>query len=204
VRAWDGRAWCRRLLYNDSGTAALRLCRSLWARAIPVKPIAAFLSLLALSGCSYQLGSLVSSDDSGAQVTGTINPSAHASSRAVSKAAAAASPQVPPRGAPQASPQASALASPQAELDLAYARAAAAEALSRGNRDASLPWQNPHSGAGGNITPLATSYSEAGLACRDFLASYMHGGSQDWLEGAACQTASGSWQIRRLKPLKSS
>jgi surface antigen len=104
----------------------------------------------------------------------------------------------------QASPQASRQASPQAELDLAYARAAAADALSRGSREASLPWQNPHSGARGNITPLATSYSEAGMACRDFLASYMHGESHDWLEGAACRTASGTWEIKRLKPLKSS
>ena len=94
--------------------------------------------------------------------------------------------------------------SSQAEFDLAYARAAAAEALSRGSRDASLPWQNPHSGARGNITPLPTSYSEAGMACRDFLASYMHGESQDWLEGAACRTAGGAWEVRRLKPLKSS
>jgi surface antigen len=109
-----------------------------------------------------------------------------------------------PVASPIAAPLASTPASPQAELDLAYARAAAAEALSRGSRDASLPWQNPHSGARGNITPLATSYSEAGMACRDFLASYMHGGSQDWLEGAACRTASGGWEIRRLKPLKSS
>ena len=108
------------------------------------------------------------------------------------------------RSIPQALPQTLPQASPPAELDLAYARAAAAEALSRGSRDASLPWQNPHSGARGNITPLATSYSEAGMACRDFLASYMHGGSQDWLEGAACQTGSGSWEIRRLKPLTSS
>jgi surface antigen len=91
--------------------------------------------------------------------------------------------------------------SSQAELDLAYARA---EALSRSNRDASLPWQNPRSGAGGNITPLATSYSEAGMDCRDFLGSYMHGDAQDWLEGAACRTASGRWEVRRLKPLKSS
>jgi len=92
---------------------------------------------------------------------------------------------------------------PQAELDLAYARAAIAEVLSRGNKDASVPWQNPQTGARGNITPLANSYSEAGLACRDFLASYMHGESQDWLEGAACRTASGNWQVKRLKPLKS-
>jgi surface antigen len=145
-----------------------------------MKPIAAILSFMAVSGCSYQLASLVSSDGSAPQVTGTINPSAKASSG------------TPPKS------------SSQAELDLAYARAAAAEALSRGSRDASLPWQNPHSGAGGNITPLATSYSEAGMDCRDFLASYMHGDAQDWLEGAACRTASGTWEVRRLKPLKSS
>jgi surface antigen len=144
-----------------------------------MKPVAALLSLMAVSGCSYQLASLVSSDGSAPQVTGTISPSAKASSGTPSKS------------------------SSQAELDLVYARAAAAEALSRGSRDASLPWQNPHSGAGGNITPLATSYSEAGMDCRDFLASYRHGDSQDWLEGAACRTASGTWEIRRLKPLKS-
>ena len=178
---WDGREWCRRHLYNDNGTAALRLCRLLWrARSIPSKPIAAILSFMAVSGCSYQLASLVSTDQSGPQVTGTINPSANPSLATLTKN------------------------SSQAEFDLAYARAAAAEALSRGSRDASLPWQNPHSGARGNITPLATSYSEAGMACRDFLASYMHGESQDWLEGAACRTTSGAWEVRRLKPLKSS
>ena len=180
---WDGREWCRRHLYNDNGTVALRLCRLLRrARPMPSKPIAAILSLMAVfmaaSGCSYQLASLVSTDQSGPQVTGTINQSANPSSAMLTKN------------------------SSQAELDLAYARAAAAEALSRGSRD--LPWQNPHSGARGNITPLATSYSEAGMACRDFLASYMHGESQDWLEGAACRTTSGAWEVRRLKPLKSS
>ena len=178
---WDGREWCCRHLYNDNGTAALRLCRlPWWARSMPLKPIAAVLLFMAVSGCSYQLASLVSTDESGPQVTGTVNPSANPSSATLSKN------------------------SSQAELDLAYARAAAAEALSRGSRDASLPWQNPHSGARGNITPLATSYSEAGMACRDFLASYMHGESQDWLEGAACRTTSGAWEVRRLKPLKSS
>jgi surface antigen len=169
--------------------AALRLCRVLWrARPIAIKPVAAILSLMAVlmavSGCSYHLASLVSSDESRPQVTGTINPSAKASS-----------------GMPSES---SSQASPQAELDLAYARAAAAEALSRGSRDASLPWQNPHSGARGNITPLATSYSEAGMPCRDFLASYIHGNAQDWLQGAACRTGGGTWEVRRLKPLKSS
>ena len=30
-------------------------------------------------------------------------------------------------------------------------------------KDSSVPWENPHTGAGGNITPLAASYSEGGL-----------------------------------------
>jgi surface antigen len=94
--------------------------------------------------------------------------------------------------------------SPRAEIDLAYARAAASDALARGGKDASVPWQNPQTGAGGNITPLATSYREGGLPCRDFLASYVHGGSQDWLRGAACRTTSGAWQVKRLKSLRPS
>ncbi len=178
---WDGREWRRRYLYNDNGTLALRLS---WRRRmrrppqIPIKALAAIVALLALSGCSYKLASLVSTDDSAPQVTGTINPTAGAPPTAVSSA------------------------TPEAKLDLSYARTAAAQALS--SRDASLPWQNPHSGARGNITPLATSYSEAGMPCRDFLASYVHGASQDWLEGAGCRTATGTWEIKRLKPLKSS
>ena len=135
----DGREWCRQHLYNDTGTAALRLCRLLSrARPIAMKPMAAILSLVALCGCSYQLASLVSTDESGPQATGTIKPSANASSSIPSKS----------------SPQASVQASPQAELDLAYARAAATEALSRGSRDASLPWQNPHTAAPAAISRL--------------------------------------------------
>jgi len=183
VLVWDGREWCGRHLYNNNGTVALRLCWwASWARHVSIKPVAAsvaaILVFLAVSGCSYKLASLVSTDEP--QVTGTIDPAAGASSSAAAKA------------------------SQQAELDLVYARAAAMQALSRASRDASLPWQNPHSGARGNITPLATSYSEAGMACRDFLASYIHGDAQDWLEGAACRTGSGTWEVRRLKPLKSS
>ena len=138
------------------------------------------LCALAVSGCSYKLASLVSTDENEPQSTGTIKAPASASLDTLSASSA------------------------QAELDLAYARAAVAEVLSRGGKDASVPWRNPQSGARGNVTPLATSYSEAGMACRDFLASYIHGESQDWLEGAACRTITGAWQVRRLKPLRSS
>jgi surface antigen len=140
--------------------------------------VAAVASALAVSGCSYQLSSMFSKDDSETETTGSITrPGGDA------VVAAAATPS---------------------EADLAYASAAASDVLARGGKDASVPWQNPQTGAGGNITPLATAYSEGGLPCRDFLASYVHGESQDWLQGAACRTASGAWQVKRLKPLKSS
>jgi surface antigen len=138
--------------------------------------MAVVLAAFAVSGCSYRLASLGSNDDGDPPTTGSI---AAPASRAVEVATAPS----------------------RAEVDLAYARAAATDALTRGAKDASVPWQNPETGAGGNITPLATSYSEGGLPCRDFLASYIHGGSQDWLQGAACRTAAGAWEVRRLKPL---
>jgi hypothetical protein len=81
--------------------------------------------------------------------------------------------------------------SSQAELDLAYARAAAAEALSRSSRDASLPWQNPRRAA-----PAATSLpwrrptrkrawtagTSSAAICTD---------AQDWLEGAGQREVGG-------------
>ena len=168
--AWGDREVCRRSLYN--GTAALRLSRQLRAGAA----IAAALSALALSGCSYRLLSFDSKDDTA--TTGSIVQPAGQTVRLVDATA-------------------------PADGDLAYARAAASDVLARGGKDASVPWENPQTGAGGNITPLATAYTEGGLSCRDFLASYVHGGSHDWLQGAACRSIAGIWEVRRLKPLKS-
>jgi surface antigen len=90
------------------------------------------------------------------------------------------------------------------EADLVYARAAAADALGRSAKANSVPWQNPQTGVSGNITPLATTYSEGGQPCRDFLASYVRGGAQSWLQGSACRTERGEWEVKSLKPLKSS
>lgn len=90
------------------------------------------------------------------------------------------------------------------DADLAYARAAASEVLNRGGKDASQPWENPHTGARGTITPLASAYSQGGKTCRDFLASYVNGTSEAWLQGEACKQRQGLWQVRSLKPWKSS
>jgi hypothetical protein len=147
------------------------------------------LSALVVSDCSYRLSSLSSKDDGDPPTTGSIM--------------APAGPARPANSPPSSAEPARDQANSQANFtdDLAYARAAASDALARAGKDSSVPWQNPDTGAGGNITPLATSYTEGGLPCRDFLASYVHGGSQDWLQGAACRTSAGAWEVRRLKPL---
>ena len=90
------------------------------------------------------------------------------------------------------------------ETDLAFARNAASDVLTRGDKDASQPWENPETGARGSVTPLAQAYSAEGRTCRDFLASYVKGSSESWLQGAACQTNHGRWEIHTLKPWRQS
>jgi surface antigen len=157
-----------------SGAGALRLCWR-WRFA---GAVAAALCGLPSSGCTYQLHSLLGKDDADGDLTGSISRPGAAGRTAD--------------------------AVPSSEADFVYARAAAADALAKSAKDASVPWQNPSSGAGGNITPLATSYSEGGAPCRDFLASYAHNGVEEWLQGAACRTSAGDWEVKSLKPLKRS
>jgi hypothetical protein len=89
--------------------------------------------------------------------------------------------------------------------DLAFARNAASDVLTKGDKDSSQPWENPETGARGSVTPLAQAYaSEDGRTCRDFLASYVNGRSESWLQGAACRASRGRWEIHTLKPWKRS
>jgi surface antigen len=90
------------------------------------------------------------------------------------------------------------------DADLAYARAAASAVLARGAKDASLPWENPKTGARGTVTAIAQAYNSDGRTCQDFLASYVKGSAQSWLQGEACQHQKGVWEVRALKPWKRS
>jgi surface antigen len=81
------------------------------------------------------------------------------------------------------------------ESDLAFARNAASDVLTKGDKDSSQPWENPETGARGSVTPLAQAYSSDGRTCRDFLASYVNGRSERWLQGAACRTEHGRWEF---------
>jgi surface antigen len=134
---------------------------------------------LAMAGCSfsYQLDSLFAKKDTAdVETTGSIRPVADHQ----------ATSEIPN------------------ESDLAHARAAASEVLAKGGKDASLPWENPLTGARGTITPIASVYTQDGMTCRDFLASYVRNGAESWLQGDACRAAPGKWQVRGLRPWKSS
>jgi surface antigen len=84
--------------------------------------------------------------------------------------------------------------------DLALAKAAAAELLTHGTKDASLPWQNPRTGAHGTVTPIASTYTKDGLTCHDFLASHVQGEKQSWYQGDACRVHGGRWEVRDIRP----
>ena len=87
------------------------------------------------------------------------------------------------------------------ESDLVFARTAASDVLTKGDKDTSQPWANPETGARGSVTPLAQAYADAdGRTCRDFLASYVNGRTEGWLQGAACRSGHGRWEIHTLKP----
>lgn len=132
---------------------------------------------LGCAGCSvsYQLDSLFGSSDKADQ-TGSITPPPGATQTG----------SLPPDG------------------DLAFTRAAVSEVFTRGGKDASVPWENPRTGARGTVTAIASAYTSDGQLCRNFLASYVTGSSQSWLQGEACEQQKGIWQVRALKPWKQS
>ena len=77
------------------------------------------------------------------------------------------------------------------------------EILTKGGKHTSLPWENPKTGARGTVTPLASTYQQDGVTCRDFLASYVKNGSESWLQGEACRAERGKWEVRNLRPRSS-
>ena len=129
----------------------------------------------ALGGCAYQLGSLFGNSKGEPETTASLPAR-------VTDAQASVNPALSP-----------------SEADLAYARAMVPEALARAGKDTSHPWENPHTGARGSITPLTSAYSSNGVTCRDFLASYVKDKSETWMQGEACKFNKG-WEVRTMKP----
>lgn len=162
--------------------------RTAWLRLSRLAAIV--LMALAVSGCAVtsQLGSLFSKQDrEEARAYADPADDGATSSIGLRRSAAAAVPAgLPP------------------EADLAYARAAVVEVLTRGTKDLSASWENPKSGARGTVTPIATAYTQDGNVCRDFLASHVRERAETWMRGEACSPAKGQWEVTSLRPWKRS
>jgi surface antigen len=126
---------------------------------------------LSAGGCSYNLGGFFGKEDKAEMTASLTRP-------------ASANAGVPPT-----------------EADLAIAKAAVHEALSRGNQDTSVPWENPRTGARGTVTPIASAYNQDGFTCREFRASYVREADESWLQGEACRIHQGKWEVKNLRPL---
>jgi surface antigen len=143
---------------------------------------------MSAGACSYQLGSLAANDS--AKIDKTVDKTANKTddkSEITGSIASTARSSGP-------------VAAAATEGDLEYARAAAAQALAADGK--STPWENPHTGARGTITPIANAYMQGGSLCRDFLASYVRQGAESWLQGEGCRVQKGKWEIRVLRPWK--
>jgi surface antigen len=143
-------------------------------RWLPVWGVALSLALVS-GGCSYRMDSMFSrktQSEVDVESTGSIRP-------------VAARPQTV-AGLPDG--------------DLAAARAAVSDALGKNGRDGSVPWEDAATGARGTVTPLSSAYSQDGTTCRDFLASYVRNGAESWLQGEACRSGQGRWEVRQMRP----
>jgi surface antigen len=146
---------------------------------------------LAVGGCSfsYQLGSLFGKDDEaapkGASITGSTST------------------LTPPALKTSAVPNGSNAALGVADADIALATAAATKMFATGSKGASMPWENPATGARGTVTAVAEEYRQDGFICREFLASFVTTARDSWLQGEACRFPQGQWVVRSLKPWKS-
>ncbi len=141
-------------------------------------PVVVMVLLLGCGGCSYQLSGFrdkVGKPDK-TDVTGTVVP--------LKTTARVVDATLPSEG------------------DLAFAKAAAQDVLNRDGGDTSVPWENPQTGARGTVTPIAAAYSQDGFTCRDFLASYVRGSAESWLQGEACRIHAGKWDIKTMRPWK--
>ncbi|MEX0590745.1 MAG: RT0821/Lpp0805 family surface protein [Xanthobacteraceae bacterium] len=90
------------------------------------------------------------------------------------------------------------------KADWTFATAALREALTRNEEGASIPWQNPTTGARGSVTPVAAAYVRDGFACRNFLASHIGKANEGWFEGTACRVHRGEWDVHSTRPLRKS
>ena len=99
-------------------------------------------------------------------------------------------------GLPRPATQAVAALPPDAR-SCVCARGGRREVLARSGKDASVPWENPNTGARGTVTPIAAPIPRtappAAISWRATCAT----GTEAWLQGEACRSRQGKWEVRK-------
>jgi surface antigen len=139
---------------------------------------------IVISGCSMPMGALIGGGDDKPEVTGTAAP---ADGRATASAQASGSVQLA-----TAQPLAT---NPLSPTDWTYARGALGLALTSTQSGPPVPWANPETGTRGNFAPSAEAVTADGRTCRSFVATRTENGREVQLNGRACRTADGQWDI---------
>ena len=158
----------------------------------PAARLAGFgLISLLVAGCSMPMGSLMGGGDDKPDVTGATGSAPMGRATAMSQT---------PNGSMQLATATSLPAPapgsiPLSENDWNYARGALGLALTSTQSGPPVPWANPETGARGNFAPAAEAVVAEGRTCRDFVATRTENGKEIQLNGRACRTAEGQWDI---------
>ena len=74
------------------------------------------------------------------------------------------------------------------------------EVLSRGEKDASLPWENPATGARGTVTPIASPTPRTARPAAISWRAMSAAAAQSWLQGEACRSSRAIGRCARSSP----
>ncbi|MEP9378897.1 RT0821/Lpp0805 family surface protein [Aquabacter sp. CN5-332] len=85
-----------------------------------------------------------------------------------------------------------------ATSDWAQAKLALDQALISRDKAASIPWDNPKTGARGTATPIGASDADG---CRDFRIGVVDGTGEHWVQGSACRDTKGAVSLSQVRVL---
>ncbi|MEW6255536.1 MAG: RT0821/Lpp0805 family surface protein [Pseudomonadota bacterium] len=82
--------------------------------------------------------------------------------------------------------------------DWAQAKIALDQALASPDKAASIPWDNPKTGARGTATPIGSAGADG---CREFRIGVVGAAGEQWVQGSACKDAKGGVSLSQVRVL---
>ena len=82
--------------------------------------------------------------------------------------------------------------------DWTQAKLALEQALASPDKAASIPWDNPGTGARGTATPIGAAGADG---CRDFRIGLVNTAGEQWVQGSACKDSRGMVNLTQVRLL---